>query len=297
MDFTSHKKKIIILVLVGVVVLCCAFLRNTASVSANRLASRNAADTLILLVELATESGPNYNESKVFFADVLLDYADHMERRDLYWLLQLPLFSNKNFAKELERVSEDLKKAEQTNARKVIEEASKSIVKFLKKSKPFTNEPIITFKPEVIPVEIQNDLKNAFDEAHKKAEKYSNNELRTVADARDVCMANRKAIVYLYLICFGHQQIINEESLETFRTDMNRTVYYGRLLQQTDSVKGGEGVEGSDYSLLDKYSKAEIRRLQLLQAIMDNDIQEARELLKTSIEAAMHDTDIFNSKP
>lgn len=90
--------------------------------------------------------------------------------------------------------------------------------------------------------DIQNAIRNSLEEAHEKADRYAN-EPRTVDDAKAVCMANRKAIVYLYLARFGYQEIVNQETLKKFRIDINRTTYYNQLLQQTDSVKNGEGVE------------------------------------------------------
>jgi len=82
-------------------------------------------------------------------------------------------------------------------------------------------------------------------------------------------MANRKAIVYLCLARFNYQEIVDEEELRRFRTDINRTVYYNRVLQKTYEE------DNPNYKLLGEYSDSELRRLGLLQAIIYNDIHQA----------------------
>jgi hypothetical protein len=255
-----------------------------ASVLANRLASRNASDTLILLIELATESGDDYIEANALFADLLRVYVEHMERRDLYWFLQLPCFSKKNVARELKCVANDLENDAQTNTREAIYVAKESIAVFLSESKPFTDETIITFEPKVISEEIKNLIRGSFNEVHEKVERYPNGP-QTVDDAKALCMANRTAIVYLYLVRFGHEEIVEEEKLETFRTDINHTVYYNRLLQRSKTVKISHDVQ----QLLTEYSNSEIRRPLLLHAIIDNDIRQAQVLLQKALIEAIPD--------
>lgn len=276
MNPTPPKKKITIQILFCfLLILCFVYLCHRVSASANKLASRNASDTLILLVELATESGDKYIQAKTLFAELLQAYAKHMEQRELYWLLRLPPFSKKNVVKELKRVADDLENTAQTNTRDAIDVAQKSIAEFLIKSKLFTAEPIVTLEPEVIPDDIQGHIRNSLDDTHKKTERYANNEQRTLDDARAVCMANRKAIVCLYLSRFNYQEIVDEEELRRFRTDINRTIYYNQVLQKTYEE------DNPNYKLLGGYSDSELRRLGLLQAIIDNDIQQAQDLLQT----------------
>lgn len=300
MAFTTHKKGIVIWLLVCLTILCCVFLMGAkASAVANRLALRNATDSLILLVELATEAGPDYNEAKALFAELLRTYSNQMERRDSYWLLQLPSFTKKNIAKDLKRVeAEYLRGNDQQNeeAHKKIEAAKNAIAKFLTESKLFTDEQIVTFEPEVIPEDIKNDIRDSLDEAHKKAEIYANNEPRTVDDAKAVCMANRKTIVYLYLVRFGYQKIVSQEKLRTFRTDINRTIHYNRILQQTDALKGSKGEDHSDYWRLERYCDSERRRLRLLQAIIDNDMQQAQVLLQIALIESIPDIQFLAEK-
>jgi hypothetical protein len=274
-------------------IICLLFLANKVSGEANRLALRNASDTLILLVELATEAGPEYEEAKGMFVNLLGTYSNQMEGREGHWLLDVPPWWNKNVANELKGVAAHLEKADQSTACKAIEAASRRIALFLIDSKLFAKESVVTFQSEVIPEEIQNDIRNSLDDARQKVERYANGETPTLDDAKVVCMANRKAIVYLYLVRFGCRQIVGQEALKQFRTDINRTIYCNRFLQQTDAVKDGKGKPDSYYSRLEKYSNSETRRLRLLQAIMDNDFEQAQVLLQIALIEAI--PEIFNS--
>ncbi len=286
MHFTTRKKKAIIWVSAFLMVWCSLLIMGTnASRRAKTLALRNATDSLMLLIELASESGDDHAEDKAaLFVELLLTYAEHMEHRDSHWIFRFPLFSKNNAVEELKLAAKYLKKADQKNASEVINEASKSLTQFLNESKPFTDDPIITFEPELISEKIQNAIKESLEGAHEKAERYAN-EVRTVDDAKTLCMANRKAIVYLYLARFGHQQIVEQEKLRRFRTDLNRTINYNQLLQQPDNMDISE----KDRSQLSEYSNSEIRRLQLLQAIMNNDIQQAQLLLQEEVIKAVPD--------
>lgn len=286
MSFTTRKKTAIIWVSAFLMVSCSVLIMGTkASRRAKTLALRNATDSLMLLVELASESGDDYAEDKAaLFVELLRTYAGHMERRDSYWLFRFPPFSKKNAVKELERAAKYLKKADQTNACEAIDKASKSLAQFLNESKPFTDDPIITFEPELISEEIQNAIVESLNDAHEKVERYAK-EVRTVNDAKTTCMANRKAIVHLYLARFGYHEIVEQEKLRRFRTDLNRTINYNQLLQQPDNIDISE----KERSQLSEYSTSEIRRLRLLQAIMNNDNEQAQLLLQEEVIKAVPD--------
>jgi hypothetical protein len=180
----------------------------------------------------------------------------------------------------LKRVAGDLTKADQSNAREAIEAASETIAKFVWKLLPA--EPISTFGLEAVSKETLTAIESSLKESSENVQIYAADP--NVTKAETACMANRKAIVYLYLARFGYQQIVNEEELRTFRTDINRTIYYNRILQEQGADK-----DRSDYCRLDKYSDSERRRLRLLQAIIDNDIQQAQVLLQIALIEAIPD--------
>lgn len=292
---TTHKKGIEIYVLVCLTVLC-SYLFVGAKVwrQAKTLNSRNAADSLMLLVELEDECGGDYIQAKAAHAEILHKYVRHMESRQPYHLLLLPPFSKNNIVKELKRAAKDLGEGlspgseadQQKEARKKIEAASEAIAGFFSKSKPFTDEPSIAFVPEAIPEEIRTAIVESLKESHEKAEMYADD--TNMANSEAAHRANTKAIVYLYIARYGCL-----ETLRQFRTDMSRAVYYNRVLQQNDAIKGGEGVKDSDYWLLDRRSVSEILQLRLLQLIIDNDIQQAQALLRIALKRPFP---IFNSE-
>ena len=285
MEFTPRKKKIFYVSVWVVILGSFLFMVAKAWGEAKTLNLRNATDSLMPLIELRKESGGHYDKAKADHVDMLNRYVRNMESRELSFLLKLPPFSNKNVAKELEHVAKVLQEDE--NSCEAIAKAAESIAKFLDRSKLCEGKPVISFKTEVISEELKNAIKDSLRESQEKVEIYANDP--NVDNSEDACWANRKVIVYLYLARFGYQQVVSQEELRTFRTDMNRCIYYNRLLQRTDAVKVGKGVKGSDHWRLGKYSDSEVRRLQLLQAIMDDDIQQAQILLLIAvIEAFPH---------
>ncbi|MHC4680077.1 MAG: hypothetical protein ACYTEK_15420 [Planctomycetota bacterium] len=247
------------------------------------------------LIELATESGGNYGgnhiEAMRSHADMIQSYVDHMKKRnrDLSFLLRLPPFSGDNVVTCLEKVAEELRERAHSDdeARKKIEQAAESIIQFLTDLELFREEPIIAFESEVVSEGIDKALKRSLGKAHDTAEKYAKDP--NVPNAENACMTNREAIVYLYIARFGYEEIINQEELRKFHTDINRAIYYNRFLQQTPAVQSGKEETGSDYELLDKHTDSEIRRLRLLQTIIDNDIQQTQVLLRIALKKAFPD--------
>jgi hypothetical protein len=244
------------------------------------------------LIELATESGGNYGgsytEAMKSHAEMIQKYVDQMKNRnrDLDFLLRFRPFSKDNIVKCLEDVVQDLRKEVHSpdEAREKIERAAGSIVQFLTELQLFREAPTTAFKPEVMSEGIQKALKKSLKEAHDAADKYA--EVQSVPNAETACMTNREAIVYLYLARFVYEEIIDQEDLRRFHTDINRAIYYNALLLETPAVQSGKGKPGSDYELLAKHTDSEIRRLRLLQTIIDNDIQQTQVLLRIAIKKA-----------
>lgn len=106
-----------------------------------------------------------------------------------------------------------------------------------------------------------------------------------MTNAEMVCMYSRRAIVYLYIARFEYQEIIDQDTLRTFSEDMNKAIYYHRLFQESETVKSSKEEENSNYKRLEKQIETEIRRLRLLQVIMDNDIEQAQALLRLGIKS------------
>lgn len=280
MNELKTDKKIVIHVSVWLTILSC-FLLLGAKVwrRAEVLNLRNASDSLILLIEFKTEPGMDYIQAKADYAEMLHKYIRHMESRGDSFLIRLPPFSKNNIVKVLEWAAEDLEEGlsseketdQQKEARKKIEAASEAIARFFNKSKLFIDEPIITFEVKPFSEEIRTAIKESLEEAHKKADMYEDD--TNMANFEAVYQANRKAIVYLYLVRCGWQGIVSQEEIRRFRADIDRCIYYNRVLQRSPVVKNGEGTKGSSHWLLGEYLNSEIRRLRILQCIIDNEIQ------------------------
>lgn len=209
MTFTTHKKRIIILVSVCLMILCSLLLIGAKTAEkAKTLNLRNATDSLMPLVELATESGGKYGGNHIramdSHADMIHKYVYHMNERQLSFLLRMPPFSRKNVVKCLKEVANELGKDafSKDEARKKIQKASKTIAQFLTELELFTEEQTIAIEPEVMSEEIQKELKKSLKEAHDAAEKYAKDP--NVPNAEMACMTNRRAIVFLYLARFGY---------------------------------------------------------------------------------------------
>ncbi|MBZ9577473.1 hypothetical protein KJA13_00330 [Patescibacteria group bacterium] len=272
----SKQTNTIRILVVACLILCCLYLIGVVRREARALNLRNVTDSLILSIEFTTEPGMDYIQAKADYVEILYKYVRHMENRHIPLLF---FFSRSNIAGDLKRVVRDLEKADELNAREAIEKASEAIAEFFTKTKPFTDESIITFESEVISEEIQTAIKDSLQEAHEKAETCANDS--NVANFEALYRANRKAIVYLYLARFEYQEIVDEEKLRTFRTDLNATCYRNEALQDSDTVEISE----EECSRLTVYYGSELRRLGILYAIIDNNIQQAYDLLQTEMAA------------
>ena len=284
------SRRTILITAVSVVALIVITLFVITKVKLTILVQRNANDTLMLLAELATETGFDHIRANTIHAEMLQKYTEHMEQRPGADLLRClhPELSPK---RQLAHVAADLRMPlsqademrQQMEAREKSQAATVSVHRFLTRSNQSSEIRIAMFGPEFPSPEVLTLVIASLNESHEQVEKYANNEQRTVDDAIAVCISNRKVIVYLYLVRFGYQRFIPKENLQTLRTDIDRSVYYNRRLQKRGPSETGEVVNADDYELLDKCSASEIQSLRLLQAIIDNNIQETRSLLQDVI--------------
>jgi len=296
-----NEKKIAVCLLSCLVTIGVFFQASKVWAEAEKLNARNASDSLMLLMELATEAGGShggcFTKAQKSHAYMIRKYVNHMEDRYVSLFLQLPQFPGKSVIKKLKTVAEELEKEVDSNdvADEKIEWASKEIAQCLAKGNFLSGKSTVIFEPEIMSEEMRNIIVYELEEAHKKAEIYAANP--TLPNAEAACMSNRRAIVCLYLARFGYQDFIDRNTLKIFRTDINRTLYYNRVLQQSDPIKQGKNLEGqayedSDYKALETHSDSELRRLRLLQTIIDNDIPQAQALLKITIGKKLPDTEI-----
>lgn len=290
---SNKGKKMIISMASFFMVLCSVLLVGAKSLSeADTLNLHNVADSLILLTELATESSEDCVRAKVDHIEMLDKYVKHMENRHRPWAFVL----KNDITKELKLIiktleedrskdgSEDLQWNEayqQSEASVRIEIASKTIVDFLSKHKLFTYEPIVDFGSEVVSEEMKTTIRDLLNEAHKKTQTYIND--LNMLNSELAYRANRKAVVYLYLVRSQWLEIITLEELRELRGDINRTIYWNRVLKRSVEISREERLR------LTKCSANELRHLRILHAIIENDMKEAHTWLQIAIKQAFPD--------
>lgn len=71
---------------------------------------------------------------------------------------------------------------------------------------------------------------------------------------------------------------LDVRDIREFRGDINRTIYWNRVLQKR--------LKGSDVSVLEEYTASELRRLRVLRAVLNEDMREAQALLLVAFRAS-----------
>lgn len=262
----------------------------------DELAWRCVSDGLLLYNELATESGRDFVKARKVHADLLSMYVEAREADYVGALLTDEAAAG--ILKSLKSIKESLEKAvppegeQDPNAwaEKDIKDASERLGKILIGFEQYLKEPFDLNGFEKLGDRCREDLYVALKDVKAKLRAYINdlttekaNDLTmTIEKAVKLCEANRKAIVLLFLVRFARfeDQGVNAETsgegldlrvLRQFRGDINRTIYWNRILQKR--------LKGSDEAVLKKYSDSELRRLRVLRAVLNKDMREAQAFL------------------
>jgi len=282
----TNKEKNLIITMASFFMVACSSLLVIARdlIESDALNSRNVADSIILLTELATESSEDCVRAKADHIEMLGKYVKHMENRHRPWA-----FVSKNditielklAIKKLEENEGEGETDQQMESCVKIKTASKAIAEFLSKHKLFANEPIVGSELEVVSKEMQTVIKGLLDEAHKKTQTYIND--LNMVNSEVAYRANRKVIVYLYLVRSQWSKIVTSEERINLMGDINRTIYWNRVLMKHSDITEEER------SRLTKCSINELRHLRLLHAIIDNDMNEVHAWLQIAIKEAFPD--------
>lgn len=267
----------------------------------DELAWRYVSDGLLLYNELASESGRDFVKARKVHADLLSMYVEAREADYVAALLTDEaaagiLKSLKSIKKSLEEaVPPEGKQNPNAWAEKDIKNASKRLSQILIGFEPYLKEPFDIDGFEKLGDRCREDLYAALKDVKAKLRAYIKdlttekaNDL-TIEKAVKLCEANRKAIVLLFIARFARfeDQGVNAETsgegldlrvLRQFRGDINRTIYWNRVLQKR--------LKGSDEAVLKKYSTSELRRLRVLRAVLNEDMREAQALLLVAFRAS-----------
>lgn len=260
----------------------------------HKLAGRYISDGLLLYNELETESGTNFLKARRVHADLLAIYVDEMEARELDYAAALLteeaagiLANLKSIGESLaEPVPEDIADPNvwaQTN----IKQASRLVGELLSDFEPYLEDPFDLDGFEELGDKCRKALNAALENVKVKLGEYIKD--LTIKNAEELCLANRRAIVLLFLNRFARfddqwvaggtsNEGLDLRVLRQFRGDINRTIYWNRVLQKR--------LKESDASLIEEYSSSELRRLRILHAVLNNDMREAQALLLITFRAS-----------
>lgn len=264
----------------------------------SELVRRYVSESLLFYNELASESGIDFVKARRVHADLLSIYLK--ARKADYVNAVFTDEVAKGFLKDLESIKNALerdiknvpeaKKNPNAWAKGDIKEASERLHGILMGFEPYLETPFDLAGFEVLGVKCRDDLGIALSDVkaklrvyiqHLTAEKADNHV--TVREAEKLCEANRRGIVLLFLARFADfegrtakgqpsKMGLGLKALRQFRGDINRTIYWNRILEKR--LKGSD-----EASVLAKYSASELRRLRVLRAVLNRDMREAQYLL------------------
>jgi hypothetical protein len=270
----------------------------------NELVRRYVSDGLLIYNELASESGNDFVKARKMHADLLRIYVREMEARQRDYAAALLTDEARRILGNLDSIRKSLEKPVpegkedlSTRAQFDIEKAGERVGNLLKNHEPYLKEAFDFDGFEKLGDRCRKDLYAALEEVKVRLREYiehltvmkADNDL-AIKKGEELCEANRKAIVLLFLNRFARfeDQKVNGETsgggldlgvLRQFRGDINRTIYWNRVLQKR--------LKGSDESVLKKYSASELRRLRVLRAVLNEDMREAQDLLLVAFKASL----------
>ena len=259
-------------------------MRVVSSVQENEtLLFRNGSDVLFPLVELASESGKDYAESKQLHSSMLRLYGDRIKERHEILNIQMPPISPKNIEFVLGNALKELKYANEEEVAKAISGVGISIAEFLEKTKPFASyERIPELSPEPVAESMKKRAREVLESYQMINGEFISNESRSVEGAERVYQAARKAMFYLYLYRAEWKGIFTVEQLRTLRGDLNRSIFWSRRLLKNDAIESQKDVKGSDYSRIVFYCESHLRYLRIIHHMNGDDTAGIHKIMQTA---------------
>ena len=238
---------------------------------------QNTSDIHMLASEIIIELGPCHIEESKTHAEMIKQYTEHLEQRQLAGVLRV-LYPEYSPRKTLASARDALEKAtKEEEAKETIWQAGLATNQLYKLIKRFPRSPIKWikwFKSEDLPDWLLTDLNNAFDTTHELVDQLRNNPNREVAIA--VCRADRRAILLLFLARLSYD---NKEQIKSFLSDVEQARDCTRHLAKIEKDK-------KEQKFLYEVARSEDRRVKILGAMLDNDMEKVCELLTEAIEEA-----------
>ena len=276
LNWIRSKQRVIIFVCVMIICVCLPVMLY-ANASLPGLVQRNASDGVMLLVEMQHEAGRDYVAAKKDFAYLVERFREHMENRDCSLLLRL-LYPELSPEKQLTSALDVLRDSGDDKAETDISKATEIIKQFVSKSRGFAGTRNLTSELHACPEGLVEDAMLALDSSKQYVGIYGNS--MSMVNAQKACRENRKAIALAYLVrCVYQDSDSLDDRLRQLRGDINRTIYYNNALTKNNSdlLQNGQLPDTTrkqleeDNGRLTKYTKSELRRLVIVNALLDSD--------------------------
>lgn len=217
-------------------------------------------------------------------------------------VISLPL--KKINTKKLKKIQNELDETQSSgNDLKVrVNNASKTSGELLNDLQKLLSKPITILRDKNIPDGLREKVNKALDVSHNKTKDFAldmDNNIainERVKKAEFACLESRRAISLSLLVSLIYEDFfVTTTKLDRFWEDIERLIYYNNLLCKSLTndlsdltLKSEERsfVEGT-IERLELYSQSEHRRQDILQAIIDDDMQKAQELLLVAMRKAI----------
>jgi hypothetical protein len=289
-------------------VFCFSNQRSRAKMAQEQFTLQMGYPMLVPLIELKSESGLAYDTAIECHYKLLSRYMKAVEECRPPLPLRLFAFPSEtiNF-NGLKRLKNELGKPllqvetgkplvgkeKNDEARRRIEEVKKPASELLIELQQLLSKPIIPLRLKEIPAGLREDVEKVLKEGHDKVNAYvkgveDNIELtQSVENSGLACHENRKAVSLSFLASYMYEDFfVSKKTLTQFREDIDRCIDYNDRLCKSLSALEDEANK-ADIKRLGLYSQSELRRRDLVQAIIDDDMEKAQELLLAAMTKAI----------
>ncbi len=254
-------------------IIATLFLYIFVDIVLSEIVRHNSFNIQMLVVELLNETGPEYSERSKEYEEILHLYMGHLNNRAHNQLLNF-LYPEHNYEKVLYSCLQALENAsDNEEAKNAIFQAGVVSNKFIDSIESrFPKSPYEWLKSEKIPNALLDTLEESMHESNKLVHKFVKN--RTIHNAVTACNANRKTILYLGLARLGYN---HKENIDQYLCDVKMSHSHFLELSLMD--------ENNKYkNFLLQWADSERRRINILNAMLDNDMNKVSKLLREAIE-------------
>lgn len=239
------------------------------------LIEQNKNDLLLLASELLTETGPNYVKACREYANIMEEYMMHMEEKPLSLLIRW-LYPHGSPYKLLGSIVSNLERARgNEEAKEAIIKAGEELFKFCGYSEKYSHTSLIWLQYRKVPENLVIEIERALAKSQETVEKFKREP--SLKNAVIACEDNRKTMLLLFLWRSGYHDWARIKSFR-YNVQQARDCFKTKAYEMVSDDRSKQW--------LLQYTDSEQRRMQILDAMLDNDMDTARELLWDAIEQA-----------